>query len=99
MVFHTGVALTRLSTGFKFERVVDTRVRFRQLSPEEVEAYLLAERPYDCAGSARSEALGISLLQAMECEDPTALVGLPLIAVCDAMRDAGLQILRPGSGS
>jgi len=53
----------------------------------------LAETPYDCAGSARSEALGISLLQSIDCEDPTALVGLPLIALCDALRAAGFPLL------
>jgi septum formation protein len=68
-------------------------VRFRSLTDDEIETYLLTERPYDCAGSARSEALGITLLQSIDCDDPTALVGLPLIALCDALRAAGFPLL------
>jgi septum formation protein len=93
MWFHTGVAVIREHDAFIWHRVVDIKVRFRPLSAEEVESYLLAEKPYDCAGSARSESLGISLLEAIECDDPTALVGLPLIAVCDALREAGVPLL------
>ena len=93
MCFHTGLALVRERDGFLWQTVVDTRVRFRTLSDDEIETYLLEERPYDCAGSARSEALGVSLLQSIECNDPTALVGLPLIALCDAFRAAGLNLL------
>jgi len=96
MWFHTGVAVVRGRDDFLWHKVVDIKVRFRNLSTAEVEAYLHAEKPYDCAGSARSEALGISLLEAIECDDPTALVGLPLIAVCDALRAAGVS-LAPGS--
>ena len=62
------------------------------LSASEIERYLLAERPYDCAGSAKSEGLGISLLEAIDNDDPTALIGLPLIRTCAMLRDAGLQI-------
>lgn len=93
MVFHTAMSVVRERDGFCFSRVVDTRVRFRKLSDDEIEAYLLAEKPYDCAGSARSEALGISLLESIDCNDPTALVGLPLIALCDALRAAGFPLL------
>ena len=93
MVFHTAMSVVRERDGFCFSRVVDTRVRFRKLSDDEIEAYLLAEKPYDCAGSARSEALGISLLESIDCNDPTALVGLPLIALCDALREAGFPLL------
>jgi septum formation protein len=96
MWFHTGVAIIRERDSFIWHKVVDIKVRFRPLTADEVEAYLLAETPYDCAGSARSEALGISLLEAIECNDPTALVGLPLIAVCDALRAAGVS-LTPGA--
>jgi septum formation protein len=74
---------------------VDTRVRFRNLNDDEIEQYLLAETPYDCAGSAKSEGLGISLLQAIEGPDPTALIGLPLIELSRLLRQAGLRI--PGA--
>lgn len=71
---------------------VPTEVRFRKLSDEVLEAYLLAEEPYDCAGSAKSEGLGISLLEAIQSDDPTALIGLPLIALTTLLRDAGFAI-------
>ena len=71
---------------------VPTEVRFRKLSDDVLEAYLLAEEPYDCAGSAKSEGLGISLLEAIQSDDPTALVGLPLIALTALLRDAGFAI-------
>jgi septum formation protein len=69
------------------------KVTFRNLDNEEIESYLRAEKPYDCAGSARSEGLGIALLQAIESDDPTALVGLPLIRTCRMLRAAGVPIL------
>lgn len=71
---------------------VPTEVRFRKLSDDVLEAYLLAEEPYDCAGSAKSEGLGISLLEAIQSDDPTALIGLPLIALSTLLRDAGFAI-------
>jgi septum formation protein len=67
-------------------------VRFRDLSDDEIERYLLAERPYDCAGSAKSEGLGIALLDAIVSDDPTALVGLPLIRTARLLRGAGLTL-------
>ena len=67
-------------------------VRFRTLADDEIERYLLAEQPYDCAGSAKSEGLGISLLDAIVSDDPTALVGLPLIRTCRMLRAAGLTL-------
>ena len=93
VVFRTAVAVVRASTGFERERVVDVTVRFRTLTDAEIERYLRAEQPYDCAGSAKSEALGIALLDAIESDDPTALVGLPLIATCALLREAGLDPL------
>ena len=66
------------------------------LGDDEIERYLLAERPYDCAGSAKAEALGIALLQSVESDDPTALIGLPLIRTCELLRRAGLDPLNPG---
>jgi septum formation protein len=71
---------------------VPTEVRFRKSSDDVLEAYLLAEEPYDCAGSAKSEGLGISLLEAIQSDDPTALIGLPLIALTTLLRDAGFAI-------
>jgi septum formation protein len=71
---------------------IPTEVRFRQLSDEVLISYLFAEKPYDCAGSAKSEGLGISLLEAIQSDDPTALIGLPLIALSGLLRDAGFSI-------
>ena len=70
-----------------------TRVRFRALSDAEIEAYLLAETPYDVAGSAKSEGLGITLVDAIHSDDPTALVGLPLIALSQMLRTAGFPLM------
>ena len=71
---------------------VPTEVTFRKLPDSILEAYLLAEEPYDCAGSAKSEGLGISLLESIKSDDPTALIGLPLIALTGLLRDAGFAI-------
>jgi septum formation protein len=71
---------------------VPTAVTFRRLSDDVLESYLLAEEPYDCAGSAKSEGLGISLLESIQSDDPTALIGLPLIALTGLLRDAGFVI-------
>ncbi len=71
---------------------VPTQVTFRKLSDDVLEAYLHAEEPYDCAGSAKSEGLGISLLESIQSDDPTALIGLPLIALSGLLRDAGFVI-------
>ena len=71
---------------------VPTEVSFRKLPDSVLEAYLLAEEPYDCAGSAKSEGLGISLLESIKSDDPTALIGLPLIALTGLLRDAGFAI-------
>ena len=71
---------------------VPTEVTFRKLADSVLESYLLAEEPYDCAGSAKSEGLGISLLEAIKSDDPTALIGLPLIALSSMLRDAGFAI-------
>lgn len=89
--FHTAVCLANDSKTQVINVV--TKVRFRELKDSVLEAYLLAETPYDCAGSAKSEGLGICLLEKVESEDPTALIGLPLIAVCTLLRDAGFRIL------
>lgn len=93
VVFHTAVAVVCQATGFEAQDLAPVTVRFRDLSDAEIEAYLRAEQPYDCAGSAKSEALGIALVSAMESDDPTALVGLPLIRLCAMLRAAGLDPL------
>jgi septum formation protein len=71
---------------------VPTEVTFRKLADDVLEAYLHAEEPYDCAGSAKSEGLGISLLESIKSDDPTALIGLPLIALSGLLREAGFLI-------
>ena len=94
VVFHTAVAAVRLSSGFEAEALVPATVRVRRLADSEIEHYLQSEQPYDCAGSAKSETLGIALLHAIESDDPTALVGLPLIRTCALLRAAGLDPLK-----
>jgi septum formation protein len=93
VVFQTAVAVVCTATGFEQADLAPVKVTFRDLSDAEIEAYLLAERPYDCAGSARSEGLGIALLESIESDDPTALVGLPLIRTCRMIRAAGVKVL------
>lgn len=88
--FHTAVCLAHGGQAKSLN--VITTVKFRELSNDVLEAYLLAEQPYDCAGSAKSEGLGICLLEQVHSDDPTALIGLPLIAVCGLLRDAGFAI-------
>lgn len=81
-----------LASGFEKTDLAAVKVKFRDLSNEEIESYLLAETPYDCAGSAKSEGLGITLLESIESDDPTALIGLPLIRTCQLLREAGIQV-------
>lgn len=92
VVFHTGLCLLDSRTGNSQVRCVDTHVGFRQLSDAEIEAYLDKEDALNCAGSAKSEGLGISLLSYLRGDDPNALVGLPLIALCDMLRAAGVAL-------
>jgi septum formation protein len=93
VVFQTAVAVVCQDTGFAEVDLAQVRVQFRQLSDGQIEHYLRAETPYDCAGSAKSEGLGIALLERIDNDDPTALVGLPLIRTCSLLARAGLQIL------
>lgn len=93
VVFQTAVAVVCVATGFEQLDLAPVKVRFRRLADAEIEAYLRAEQPYDCAGSARSEGLGIALLDAIDSDDPTALVGLPLIRTCRMLRAAGVKVL------
>ena len=94
IVFQTALAVVRAATGFAEVRRVPVPVRFRTLGDAEIEFYLRTEQPYDCAGSAKCETLGIALLEAIESDDPTALIGLPLITTCALLRAAGLDPLR-----
>jgi septum formation protein len=93
VVFHTAVSVVCLANGFAQTELAQVRVQFRTLSAKRIEAYLLAEQPYDCAGSAKSEGLGIALLERIDNDDPTALIGLPLIRTCQLLEAAGLQLL------
>lgn len=93
VVFQTAVAVVCAATGFEQVDLAPVKVRFRELSDSDIESYLRAEQPYDCAGSARSEGLGIVLLDAIDSDDPTALVGLPLIRTCRMLRAAGMKLL------
>ncbi|RZL11605.1 MAG: septum formation inhibitor Maf [Rubrivivax sp.] len=93
VLFHTAVAVVRPTTGFVGQQMQTVRVRFRPLRPHDIETYLRLEQPYDCAGSAKCEGLGIVLLDEIDSRDPTALIGLPLIAVHQLLRDAGLDLL------
>lgn len=93
VVFHTAVAVVRRDRNYARGLLAPVRVTFRALSDAEIDRYLHAEQPYDCAGSAKSETLGIALLAAIDSDDPTALVGLPLIRTCTLLREAGLDPL------
>jgi septum formation protein len=93
VIFHTGLCLLQLSSGFERCVNVPFRVQFRQVSDLEIQHYLEREQPYDCAGSFKSEGLGITLFESMQGDDPSALVGLPLIALCALLREAGLNPL------
>lgn len=92
VIFQTALTVMCQESGFAEHDLAPVRVRFRNLERDEIEAYLQAEQPYDCAGSARSEGLGIALLESIESDDPTALVGLPLIRTCRMLRAAGLRV-------
>lgn len=91
--FFTGLCLYNAATGEAEVRGVPTLVTFRTLSDDEIEHYLRREPAYNCAGSAKSEGLGIALLQSMRGDDPNALVGLPLIALCDMLRRQNVAVL------
>ncbi len=93
VIFQTALAVVCLATGFEAVDLAAVRVVFRDLSNEEIEAYLQAEKPYDCAGSAKSEGLGIALLESIDNDDPTALIGLPLIRTARLLRQAGVKLL------
>jgi septum formation protein len=93
VVFQTAVAVVCAATGFERVDLAPVRVQFRDLPDSEIETYLRVEQPYDCAGSARSEGMGIALLDSIHSDDPTALVGLPLIRTSRMLREAGVKLL------
>ncbi|MBC7436659.1 MAG: septum formation inhibitor Maf [Bdellovibrionales bacterium] len=93
LVFQTAVAVACVATGFEQIELAPVRVKFRSLSDAEIETYLRSETPYDCAGSAKSEGLGIALLESIDSDDPTALIGLPLIRTCRMLTAAGIKFL------
>ena len=93
VIFQTALSVVCIATGFERTDLAEVKVKFRDLSDAEIETYLRAEEPYDCAGSAKSEGLGIALLTAIDNDDPTALIGLPLIRTCQMLREAGVKLL------
>lgn len=90
--FHTGCTLLGQRGAIRLMHLDTTRVQFRPLEAREIERYVEAERPFDCAGGFRAEGLGIALFKRIETTDPTALIGLPLIWLADALRRAGCQV-------
>lgn len=95
VVFHTAVAVVHADSGFAQALLAPVTVRFRRLAEAEIDRYLDLEQAFDCAGSAKCEALGIALLEAVDSDDPTTLVGLPLIRTCTLLRAAGIDPLQP----
>jgi len=93
VIFQTALSVVCIATGYERTDWAEVKVKFRDLSDAEIETYLRAEEPYDCAGSAKSEGLGIALLDAIDNDDPTALIGLPLIRTCQMLREAGVKLL------
>lgn len=91
--FDTAVALLDTASGILRERLVPCDVTFRRLDARTIEAYLRREQPYDCAGSAKAEGLGIALIECIETTDPTALIGLPLIALTGLLNEAGVNVV------
>lgn len=92
VIFHTGLCLLDSASGRYQLCGVPTEVTFRQMSDDEIERYLDREQPYHCAGSAKSEGLGIALLSSIRGDDPNALIGLPLIALCNMLRNEGMKL-------
>lgn len=93
VVFYTGLSVQQFSTQLKLVDCIKFRVGFRQLSDEQLENYLKTEQPYNCAGSFKSEAYGISLFSYLRGDDPTALIGLPLIRLTSMLEEAGVKVI------
>ena len=92
VVFQTAVAVVCLKRQFAKTALASVQVKFRPLRDADIEAYLRAEPAYDCAGSAKSEGLGIALLERIDSDDPTSLIGLPLMRTCALLRELGIQV-------
>jgi septum formation protein len=90
--FITAIALANTASGRTQTKLIPTEVRFRKISDREIERYLQAEPAYDCAGSAKAEGLGISLVESIQSSDPTALIGLPLIALSEMLRNENVSV-------
>ena len=90
--FLTALAVVAESDGFLFETTVTTEVVFRQLTTSEIDRYIALDSPLDCAGSFKSEATGTALLESMSSDDPSAIMGLPLIELACGLRAAGVQL-------
>lgn len=90
--FITAIALVNTASGRTQTKLIPTEVRFRTISDHEIERYLQAEPAYDCAGSAKAEGLGISLVESIQSSDPTALIGLPLIALSEMLRNENVSV-------
>jgi septum formation protein len=99
MVFHTALTLLNSRTGHAQTRDVPTVVHIRPLTDAQITAYLHKEQPYDCAGSAKSEALGIALMTRMDSPDPTALIGLPLMTLTEMLMNEGVDVLTASAPS
>jgi septum formation protein len=97
VVFHTGVALVDTASGRCRTALVDVASTFRALQSADIDAYLDREAPFDCAGSVKAEGLGIALFERIESDDPTALIGLPLIALSRLLREEGVDVLAPAA--
>jgi len=93
VVFHTAVALANAATGRCEVRLVDVTTKFRSLTRAAIDAYLLRDAPYDCAASIKAETLGIAIVESIRSDDPTALIGLPLITVVDLLRAEGVDVI------
>ena len=93
VVFHTALCVCHAASGRAQTRVIPYYVRFREYSDAQIERYLQLEQPYDCAGSARCEGLGIALIAEMRGNDPNALIGLPLIALTEMLAEQGVNVL------
>ena len=95
VLFHTAMAVARPATGQSWQAVDTVCVHMRPLSEQDIDTYLRLEQPYDCAGSAKVEGLGIALIERIESNDPTTLIGLSLITTTRLLREAGLDVLAP----
>lgn len=93
VVFHTALCLYNSRTGNTQAKEIPFTVHFRNLSDVQIESYLTKEQPYNCAGSAKSEGLGIALIERMEGDDPNALIGLPLIALIEMLNNEGMPVI------